>query len=76
MNARTKALRAIVRTLRWPEFVWVRVWKDGTTNVGARNRRAMLDALRALEAAGYVCECNGKPGTSGEFTIDVKGEGR
>lgn len=59
---------------------WVRVYKDGQCWAGARGngyptgetgKRLMLDAKRRLEAAGYRCECNGKPGTSGEFIIEV-----
>lgn len=53
---------------------WVRVFRDGTTWAGVHESNlACLGKVKALlERAGYVCECNGKPGTSGEHIIDVK----
>lgn len=72
-SGRTLALRRVIdKGTPYPEMIWVRVWRDGTMNVGARTKLAMLDALAALERAGYRCELNGRPGTSGEYVIDVK----
>ena len=52
--------------------VWVRVWRDGEIWVGVRHhldRRAGI--TEALTSAGYRCECNGEPGTSGAYIVNV-----
>lgn len=66
-----KALRAAVKDI---SGAWIRRWKDGTIWAGhTSNTEMTMFRLKAtLEAAGFVCHCNGKPGTAGEFIIDVE----
>jgi hypothetical protein len=70
MNPTTKSLRDAVKHI---DDTWVWVFRDGTKWVGStrRSTKATAEVKAALEAAGYRCECNGTPGTSGEFIIDV-----
>jgi len=77
MRAQTKELRAAVKHI---PGAWVRVYKDGKALAGCKGEfvnwsvggEPMMAVKSALEAAGYTCELNGKPGTSGEHIIDVK----
>lgn len=75
-NPKTKALRDAVKHI---PGAWVRVYRDGTAWAGCASEftkcsvggERMMAVKAALEAAGYRCEPNGKPGTSGEHIIDV-----
>ncbi len=77
MRPETKKLRDAVKGV---PGAWVRVYRDGTIWAGATGEcvkwsvggERMLAVKAALESAGYICELNGKPGTSGEHIIDVK----
>ncbi len=55
---------------------WVRRWRDGEVWVGAEYAsEARRDALSSrLKDAGYTVRHIGKPGTSGEYVIDITGE--
>jgi len=76
MNATTKRLRAAVRHI---PGAWVRNYGGGKAWCGVRGEfvpwsvggEPMLRAKAALEAAGFRCALNGRPGSSGENTIDV-----
>ncbi|HRQ13054.1 MAG TPA: hypothetical protein PK205_07095 [Promineifilum sp.] len=67
------------RVCRNYDGAWFRVYRDGSIWAGRHgiatrwsvggNRLAELK--QALEHNGFRCELNGKPGTSGEFIIDV-----
>lgn len=57
---------------------WVRVFRDGSICCGRRDPATgcptdrQLDAIQArLEANGYQVKRGGKPGTSGEHTLDI-----
>lgn len=77
MSKETKALRAAIKHL---PRAWVRVYDDGTIWAGRLGEfvnwsvggERMLEVKRALESAGYICELNGTPGTSGAHTITVR----
>ena len=54
---------------------WVRKWRDGGVWVGpnygsARRCEVLCSRLHAL---GYETAMNGKPGTSGEYVIEIVG---
>jgi hypothetical protein len=70
MKPATKHLRDAVKHI---DGAWVRVFPSGTAAwAGAERNRASCMAVRAaLEARGYRCECRGKPGTEGEYIVDV-----
>lgn len=76
MHPTTKKLRNAVKHI---PGAWVRVYRDGTAWAGCASEftrssvggERMMAVKSALEAAGYRCELNGKPGTSGEHIIDV-----
>lgn len=76
MRAETKQLRQAVKHI---PGAWVRVYGDGTAWAGCMGEfvkysvggERMMSVKTALEAAGYRCELNGTPGTSGEHIIDV-----
>jgi len=70
--------RAIRKIIAHIPGAWVREYHDGmiaascSGAIGRTNTaRGMAEVRAALEAAGYRCEANGKPGTSGQFTLDV-----
>lgn len=52
---------------------WVRRWKDGQTWVGAvHGSEARKDALvLRLSDLGYLPVCNGTPGTSGAYVVEI-----
>ncbi len=70
-----KTTRELKRVLRdYPHKTWCRTWNDGEIWVGidsglAKHRTPELAEF--LNERGYRAEMNGKPGTSGEFIIDV-----
>jgi hypothetical protein len=51
----------------------VRRWRDGSVwvipTLGRRDRTEQLALV--LNDLGYRTECNGKPGTAGQFIVDV-----
>lgn len=65
-----KDLRAAVKGI---SGAWIRRWRDGTIWAGhlSHTELTMFQVKAAIEKAGFICRCNGKPGTSGEFIIDV-----
>lgn len=69
----TNETRKIRRAIAGIEGAWVRRYKDGTVWAGARGQghKGMVAVVAALEAAGHRCECNGAPGTAGQFIVDV-----
>lgn len=77
MREQTKRMRAAVKHI---PGAWVRAYRDGTAWAGCQGEfvkwsvggEKMMSVKAALEAAGFTCELNGKPGTSGEHIIDVK----
>lgn len=80
MDQTAKAIRRFMKAAKI-ERTHVRVYADGTTWVFAPtngfaadpNRFARRDAIcAAFNAAGYVAECTGKPGTSGEGIIEIR----
>ena len=72
MTPQTKAIRAVLKHI--PD-VWVRTWRDGQTWAGPRGcwkgAKRMQEIRATLEAAGYRCACNGKPGTAGEHIVEI-----
>ncbi len=66
-----KVLRASVKGI---SGAWLRRWKDGTIWAGhtSQTEMTMLRVKAAIEKAGFICHCNGRPGTAGEFIIDVE----
>lgn len=67
-----RQLRAAVKHI---PGAWVRIWPDGTCWAGhKRNSRAAMDqVVQALQAAGWRTQCQGEPGTAGQFIIDIVG---
>lgn len=49
----------------------VRRYRDGDVWVFPQSDRQQQSLRAILEAAGLICKCNGKPGTSGERIIEV-----
>lgn len=69
MRATTKQIRAIIGHV---DGAWVSVSRDEKRIwAGARRDATTAEVREALESAGYRCEMNGAPGTSGEHIIDV-----
>lgn len=69
MNPETKALRSAVKHIHGAT---VRVsGKNAWVSSKHPTYRRMHELKAALEARGYRCELYGKPGTSGEFIVDV-----
>jgi len=76
MRNNARAIRKIIRHI---ENAWVREYSNGTIAAGAghglgpgyTSESGMREVRQALEAAGYRCEANGKPGTEGQFILDV-----
>jgi hypothetical protein len=54
---------------------WVRCWRSGEVWAGCHgDSKVRSDRVReALEAAGYRCSMDGRPGSAGEFIINVNG---
>lgn len=64
--------REIRKAIRFIPGAWVRVYCNGKQWAGAGHTRTGMEQVRtALEAAGYRCECNGEPGTAGEFIVEI-----
>jgi len=75
MRNNARAIRKIIGHI---PGAWVReyadgsIWASGTGGIGkSSSADGMHEVKHALEAAGYRCEVTGKPGTSGEFVLDV-----
>lgn len=75
-KAGTKHLRDAVKHI---PGAWVRNFGDGRAWAGCASEfsrcsvggERMMAVKAALEAAGYKCALNGKPGTEGAHIIDV-----
>lgn len=69
-SPQARQIREIIKEF---DGAWVRVWRDGKIWCGLHNSTGWgLGALKdRLEDRGYRVEQNGKPGTEGEFILDV-----
>ena len=72
MKPKVKALREALKHI---DGAWVRAWRDGTVWAGVHGLGEGPDGMErvatALTKAGYQVKCNGKPGTAGEYIVDV-----
>jgi len=70
----TRKLRPILAGL--PFKTWIRGARDGTAWVGpeyAFNMAKSEEIAALLRRHGFACELKGKPGTSGQYIVDVSG---
>lgn len=75
MHADVKRLRAVLAEI---PGAWVRRYSNGVIWAGAfgefsnsSTEDGMHQVCAALKQAGIAHECNGKPGTSGAYIVDV-----
>lgn len=70
MHPETKKIRDVAKQI--PDS-WVRRVGDGLfwAGVSGHHPNATTALRELLERSGWTCEMKGKPGTAGEFIIDV-----
>lgn len=71
MRYDVKTIRKALNDLPFP--FWVRKWRDGEIWVGAEHgsESKCTAIVTALEGAGYFCVTYGKPGTEGQWVVEI-----